>query len=159
VTLNVVDVITSRVVYSVSGAGEYALSNREVIGFRRDCRLRLHAQRQRYSTLAVREASRPPGGKLWTREPGRQPASVNEALRLARCEHGRSCWLCHATQPSIPGGNYEELIYASYVTPGKLPPQSQVEILEKDYQQSPCCQQTHASRLARAPGLPLLPAG
>lgn len=33
VTLNVVDVITSQVVYSVSGAGEYALSNREVIGF------------------------------------------------------------------------------------------------------------------------------
>jgi curli biogenesis system outer membrane secretion channel CsgG len=33
VTLNIVDVITSRVVYSVSGAGEYALSNREVIGF------------------------------------------------------------------------------------------------------------------------------
>ncbi|TLY49573.1 MAG: hypothetical protein E6K50_10080, partial [Gammaproteobacteria bacterium] len=33
VTLNVVDVITSRVVYSVSGAGEYALSNREVVGF------------------------------------------------------------------------------------------------------------------------------
>jgi curli biogenesis system outer membrane secretion channel CsgG len=33
VTLNVVDVITSQVVYSVSGAGEYALSNRELIGF------------------------------------------------------------------------------------------------------------------------------
>jgi curli biogenesis system outer membrane secretion channel CsgG len=33
VTLNVVDVITSRVIYSVSGAGEYALSSREVIGF------------------------------------------------------------------------------------------------------------------------------
>lgn len=33
VTLNVVDVRTSQVVYSVSGAGEYALSNREVIGF------------------------------------------------------------------------------------------------------------------------------
>ena len=33
VTLNVVDVATSRVVYSASGAGEYALSNREVIGF------------------------------------------------------------------------------------------------------------------------------
>lgn len=33
VTLNVVDVLTSRVVYSVSGAGEYALSNREVVGF------------------------------------------------------------------------------------------------------------------------------
>lgn len=33
VTLNVVDVATSEVVYSVSGAGEYALSNREVIGF------------------------------------------------------------------------------------------------------------------------------
>ena len=33
VTLNVVDVITSEVVYSAQGAGEYALSNREVIGF------------------------------------------------------------------------------------------------------------------------------
>src|SRR5262249_5278955 len=33
VTLNVVDVATSQVVYSVSGAGEYALSNREVLGF------------------------------------------------------------------------------------------------------------------------------
>jgi curli biogenesis system outer membrane secretion channel CsgG len=33
VTLNVVDVLTSEVVYSASGAGEYALSSREVIGF------------------------------------------------------------------------------------------------------------------------------
>lgn len=33
VTLNVVDVITSQVLYSVSGAGEYELSSREVIGF------------------------------------------------------------------------------------------------------------------------------
>ncbi|QGU88712.1 CsgG/HfaB family protein [Erwinia sorbitola] len=33
VNLNVVDVATSEVVYSVQGAGEYSLSNREVIGF------------------------------------------------------------------------------------------------------------------------------
>ncbi len=33
VTVNVVDVHTSEVVYSVQGAGEYALSNREVLGF------------------------------------------------------------------------------------------------------------------------------
>jgi curli biogenesis system outer membrane secretion channel CsgG len=33
VTLNVVDVLSSQVVYSASGAGEYALSDREVIGF------------------------------------------------------------------------------------------------------------------------------
>jgi curli biogenesis system outer membrane secretion channel CsgG len=33
VTLNVVNVVTAEVVYSVSGAGEYALSNREVVGF------------------------------------------------------------------------------------------------------------------------------
>jgi curli biogenesis system outer membrane secretion channel CsgG len=32
VTLNIVNVLTAEVVYSVSGAGEYALSNREVIG-------------------------------------------------------------------------------------------------------------------------------
>lgn len=33
VTLNIVDVATSQVTYSASGAGEYALSNREVLGF------------------------------------------------------------------------------------------------------------------------------
>jgi len=33
VTLTVVDVLTSEVVYSVSGAGEYALSDRDVLGF------------------------------------------------------------------------------------------------------------------------------
>ncbi len=33
VNLNVINVLTSVVVYSVQGAGEYALSNREVLGF------------------------------------------------------------------------------------------------------------------------------
>jgi curli biogenesis system outer membrane secretion channel CsgG len=33
VTINVVDVATSEVVYSASGSGEYELSNREVVGF------------------------------------------------------------------------------------------------------------------------------
>jgi len=33
VTLNVVDVRTSEIVYSVQGAGEYELGNREVVGF------------------------------------------------------------------------------------------------------------------------------
>ncbi|TKC89792.1 curli production assembly protein CsgG [Trinickia terrae] len=33
VNLNVVNISTSEVVYSVGGAGEYALSNREIIGF------------------------------------------------------------------------------------------------------------------------------
>ena len=33
VTLNIVDVLTSAVVYSTQGAGEYQLSNREVVGF------------------------------------------------------------------------------------------------------------------------------
>ncbi|MBY0237717.1 MAG: CsgG/HfaB family protein [Burkholderiaceae bacterium] len=33
VTLNVVDIATSEVVYSTQGAGEYSLSNREVLGF------------------------------------------------------------------------------------------------------------------------------
>lgn len=33
VNLNIVDVQTSEVVYSVQGAGEYSLSNREVVGF------------------------------------------------------------------------------------------------------------------------------
>jgi len=33
VTLNVINVLTSQVIFSVSGAGEYALSSREVVGF------------------------------------------------------------------------------------------------------------------------------
>lgn len=33
VTINVINVLTSQVVYTASGAGEYALSSREVIGF------------------------------------------------------------------------------------------------------------------------------
>ncbi|QPG07260.1 CsgG/HfaB family protein [Salinimonas marina] len=33
VTLNVVDITSSEIVYSVAGAGEYSLSEREVIGF------------------------------------------------------------------------------------------------------------------------------
>ena len=33
VALNIVDVRTSKIVYAVQGAGEYALSNREVVGF------------------------------------------------------------------------------------------------------------------------------
>jgi len=33
VTINIVDIVTSEVSYSVQGAGEYALSNREVAGF------------------------------------------------------------------------------------------------------------------------------
>jgi curli biogenesis system outer membrane secretion channel CsgG len=33
VSLNIVDVLTSQIVYSTQGAGEYAMSNREVLGF------------------------------------------------------------------------------------------------------------------------------
>ena len=33
VSLNIVDALTSEVVFSAQGAGEYALSNREIIGF------------------------------------------------------------------------------------------------------------------------------
>ncbi len=40
VALNIVNVNTSEIVYSAQGAGEYALSNREIIGFWRHFRLR-----------------------------------------------------------------------------------------------------------------------
>ena len=33
VSINVVDVVTSEIIYSAQGAGEYALNNREVLGF------------------------------------------------------------------------------------------------------------------------------
>ena len=33
-------------------------------------------------------------------------------------------------------GHYEDLIYASYAAPGKVPPEMQVEKLEEDYQKA-----------------------
>jgi len=33
-------------------------------------------------------------------------------------------------------GHYENLVYASYATPGKIPPEKQVEQLEADYQKA-----------------------
>jgi hypothetical protein len=42
---------------------------------------------------------------------------------------------CATPRTLYTWGSYEELIYASYAAPGKVPSESQVEILEKDYQQ------------------------
>jgi hypothetical protein len=40
-----------------------------------------------------------------------------------------------ATKPTVYSwGNYEELIYASYLSPADVPAEKQVEILERDYQ-------------------------
>jgi hypothetical protein len=40
-----------------------------------------------------------------------------------------------ATQQTIYGwGSYEELIYASYLSPQDMPAEKQIEILQKDYQ-------------------------
>lgn len=42
-----------------------------------------------------------------------------------------------ATAPAhYTWGSYEELIYATYAAPGKISPEEQVQILEKDYQQA-----------------------
>jgi hypothetical protein len=43
---------------------------------------------------------------------------------------------CAAPRPLYTWGSYEELIYATYATPGKLGPQDEVNLLEKDYQQA-----------------------
>lgn len=41
---------------------------------------------------------------------------------------------CATQRPLYTWGSYEELIYASYNEPGKVPPEQQIEILEKEYQ-------------------------
>jgi hypothetical protein len=43
---------------------------------------------------------------------------------------------CAAPRPLYTWGSYEDLIYASYASPGKLAPQDEVNLLEKDYQQA-----------------------
>lgn len=40
------------------------------------------------------------------------------------------------TRPLYSWGRYEELIYASYATPGKVSPEMEIEQLEQDYQQA-----------------------
>lgn len=47
------------------------------------------------------------------------------ALLLAACANQKTLYTW---------GSYEELIYASYNAPGKVPPEQQIEILEKEYQ-------------------------
>ena len=50
---------------------------------------------------------------------------------------GIACLLaaCVAQHPTIYSwGSYEELIYASYLSPQDVPAEKQVEVLEKDYQ-------------------------
>jgi len=41
-----------------------------------------------------------------------------------------------ATPTLYSWGHYEELVYVSYATPGKLSPEMQVEKLEQDYQEA-----------------------
>ena len=43
---------------------------------------------------------------------------------------------CATQRPLYTWGSYEELIYATYATPGKIAPQDEVNVLEKDYQQA-----------------------
>ncbi len=45
------------------------------------------------------------------------------------------CLLAGCAGPSLyTWGHYERLIYQSYATPGKVPPEKQIEKLEQDYQ-------------------------
>jgi len=39
-------------------------------------------------------------------------------------------------RPLYSWGSYQQLVYASYKNPGETPPERQVELLEKDYQQA-----------------------
>jgi hypothetical protein len=42
---------------------------------------------------------------------------------------------CATHEPTLYSwGNYEETIYVSHAEPGKMPPEGQIELLEKDYQ-------------------------
>jgi hypothetical protein len=46
-------------------------------------------------------------------------------------------FLTGCTSPTIyTWGTYEDLIYSSYTSPGKVPPELQVEKLEQDYQKA-----------------------
>jgi len=60
------------------------------------------------------------------REPMRTLIGVVGACLLVGC--------VARPQPIYTWGNYEELIYASYLSPQDVPAEKQVEILEKDYQ-------------------------
>jgi hypothetical protein len=43
---------------------------------------------------------------------------------------------CAAPKTLYSWGSYEELIYSSYAQPGSVPPEKQIELLERDYQQA-----------------------
>ena len=43
---------------------------------------------------------------------------------------------CAHQEPLYSWGHYEDQIYSSYAEPGKLPPETQAEQLEQDYQKA-----------------------
>lgn len=50
---------------------------------------------------------------------------------------GLAAFLAGCAAPTIYSwGHYEDLIYATYAAPDKMPPQQQVELLEQDYQKA-----------------------
>ena len=141
--LNIVDATTSEVVYSVLGAGEYALSNREVIGFGGTAGYdsTLNGQGARSGDTRGRQSA---GGGLRKRRPEtRQDRAVNR--------FGLSAGLlilfagCASPQSIYYWGHYEDLVYTSYAEPGKADPALQIEQLEADYE------------VARARNLPVPP--
>ena len=80
VDLNVVDVTSSEVVYSASGAGEYSLSNREVIGFGGSAGYD-STLNGKVLDLAIREAvDRLVDGI--TQAPGRPPPTKGESIMM-----------------------------------------------------------------------------
>ena len=55
---------------------------------------------------------------------------------LAAAAFGLLLGGCVGPKPLYTWGSYEELIYASYSDPGKVPPELQIEKLEADYQKA-----------------------
>jgi len=72
----------------------------------------------------------------------RAPAALAPALRLAPAAVLAAMLAATlggcvtAPRPLYAWGSYQELVYASYKNPGETPPERQVELLEKDYQQA-----------------------
>jgi len=64
-----------------------------------------------------------------------RPSFKGTAMAVLLCACGVTG--CVTQQPTLYSwGNYENTIYAEYVTPEKLPPEKQIELLEQDYQQA-----------------------
>ena len=132
VTLNVVDVITSEVIYSVQRRRRVCVEQSRGARLRRRGQLR-STLNGKVLDLAVREGGQPAGEGL-EQEKGNRSRNSDEGFGFTVGAGGGSAAHGVFGLTIYSWGHYQPLVYTMYAQPGKATPEMQVLALEEDFQ-------------------------